>query len=141
MINLSPQLIIEDTISVDDAISDATRIDSPQYDFVSNLPPFLKEQEGFLGIQYDLKRVMAQDKPLNSYHTRPLPNLEQVYCEDCFNWIQRYYQDIPYLQAQLNQVMARNLVLERENEDLRASIQLVSPRAMAKGSGGQGILL
>jgi hypothetical protein len=124
-----PTVDIEDVISVDDASSDATKIDSPQYDFVSNLPPFLKEQEGFSGIQYDLKRVMEQDKPLNSDHTLPLPNLEQVYCEDCFNWIQRYYQDIPYLQAQLNQVMARNLALEKENEDLRASIQLVSPRA------------
>jgi hypothetical protein len=54
---------IEDAISVDDASSDATKIDSPQYDFVSNLPPFLKEQEEFLGIQYYLKRVMEQDKP------------------------------------------------------------------------------
>jgi regulator of replication initiation timing len=71
---------------------------------------------------------MAQDKPLNSYHTHPLPKLEHVYCEDCFNWIQRYYQDIPYLQAQLNQIMARNLVLERENEDLRASIQQFPPK-------------
>ena len=59
---------------------------------------------------------MVQDKPLNLDHTRPLLNLGQVYYEDCFNWIQRSYQDIPYLKAQLNQVMARNLVLERENE-------------------------
>ena len=90
-------------------------MDSPQYDFVSKLPLFLKEQEGFSKIQYDLKRVMTQDKPLRSYHTCPLPNLEHVYCEDFFNWIQRYYQDIPDLQAQINQVMARNFVLEREN--------------------------
>jgi len=65
--------------------------------FLSNLPPFLKEQEGFSGIQYDLKKVMEQYKPLNSDHTRPLPNLEQVYYEGCFCWIQRNYQDIPYL--------------------------------------------
>jgi hypothetical protein len=26
-------------------------------------------------------------------------NLEYVYYEGCFEWIQRYYQDIPYLQA------------------------------------------
>jgi hypothetical protein len=96
---------------------------------VSNLPPFLKEQEGFSGIQYDLKNIMEQGKPLNSDQTRPLPNLEQVYCEGCFDWIQRYYQDIPYLQAQLNQVMTRNLVLEKENDDLRASIRSNSLRA------------
>jgi hypothetical protein len=43
-------VIIEDTIYVKEASFDATRMDSPQYDFVSNLPPFLKEQEGFSGI-------------------------------------------------------------------------------------------
>jgi len=53
-----PIVDIEDMIFVDDASSDATRIDSPQYDFVSKLPPFLKVQEGFSGIQYDFKRVM-----------------------------------------------------------------------------------
>jgi hypothetical protein len=124
-----PTIDIEDPISLDDTSSDPTKIDSPRYDFVSNLPPFLKEQEGFSGIQYDLKKVMEQDKPLNSDHTHLLPNLEHVYCEGCFDWIQRYYQDIPYLQAQLNQVMARNLALEKENEDLRANIRSNSPRA------------
>jgi hypothetical protein len=124
-----PTVVIEDTISVEDASSIDTRMDSSQYDFVSNLPPFIKEQEGFSGIQYDFKRVMTQDKPLKSYHTHPLSNLEHVYYEDCFNWIHRYYQDIPYLQAHVNQVMARNLVLERENEDLRASIQQIPPKA------------
>jgi regulator of replication initiation timing len=104
-------------------------VDSPQYDFVSNLPPFLREQEGFLGIQNDFKMIMEQCNPLNSDDTCPLPRLEQVYSEECFTWIHRYYQDIPYLQAQINQVMARNIVLERENFDLRASLQQNSPRA------------
>jgi hypothetical protein len=71
-------VVIKDTIFVEDANSDATREDFPQYDFVSNLPLFLKEPEGFSGIQNDLKKVMAQDKPLNSKNTRPLPRLEQV---------------------------------------------------------------
>jgi hypothetical protein len=53
-----PTVDVKDMIFVDDASSDATKIDSPQYDFVSNLPPFLKEKEGFSGIQYDFKRVM-----------------------------------------------------------------------------------
>jgi hypothetical protein len=48
-----PIIDVEDRIYVDD-----TNIDLPQYDVVSNLPPFLKEQEGFSGIQYDLKRIM-----------------------------------------------------------------------------------
>jgi hypothetical protein len=37
-----PIIDVEDRIFVDD-----TSVDLPQYDFVSNLPPFLKEQEGF----------------------------------------------------------------------------------------------
>jgi hypothetical protein len=112
--NPIPTIDIEDPISVDDTSYDPAKINSPRYDFVSNLPPFLKEQEGFSGIQYDLKNIMEQGKPLNSDQTRPLPNLEQVYCEGCFDWIQRYYQDIPYLQAQLNQVMTQNLVWKRK---------------------------
>jgi hypothetical protein len=95
--NPIPTIDIEDLISVDDTSSDPTKINSPRYDFVSNLPPFLKEQEGFSGIQYDLKKIMEKGKPFNSDQTHPLPNLEQVYCEGCFDWIQRYYQDIPYL--------------------------------------------
>jgi hypothetical protein len=46
--------------------------------------------------------VIAQGKPLNSNNKHPLPGLEQVYCEECFTWIQGYYQDIPYFQARLN---------------------------------------
>jgi hypothetical protein len=39
-----PTMVIKDMIFVDDASYDSTRMNSPQYDFVSNLPPFLKEQ-------------------------------------------------------------------------------------------------
>jgi hypothetical protein len=85
--------------------------------------------------------TMAQGKPLNSDDMRPLPRLEQVYCEECFTWIQRYYQDIPYLQAQLNQVLARNIVLERENLDLRASVQQTSPRASKRSRKSGDIII
>jgi regulator of replication initiation timing len=72
---------------------------------------------------------MEQGEPLTTDQTRPLPNLEPVYCESCFDWIQRYYRDIPYLQAQLNQVITQNSVLEKENDDLRACIRSNSHRA------------
>jgi regulator of replication initiation timing len=61
--------------------------------------------------------------------THALLNLEPVYCDSCFNWIERYHQNIPYLQAQLNQVVTQNSVLERENDDLRACFQSNSHRA------------
>jgi hypothetical protein len=34
-----------------------------KYDFVSNLPPFLQNCEGFSGIQVDLKVKLVQEKP------------------------------------------------------------------------------
>jgi len=120
-------VVIEDTNYVDDVIFDSTRVDSPQYDFVSKLPLFLRGREEFIGIQNDLKKVIAQGKPLNSDNTCPLSGLEQVYWEK-FTWIQRYYQDIPYLQARINQVLAQNIDLERENSVLRADMQQTSPR-------------
>ena len=54
---------------------------------------------------------------------RTLPNHEPVYCENCFDWIERYYQGITYLQAQVNQVVTQNSVLERENDELKACIR------------------
>ena len=58
--NPIPTIDIEDPISVDNTSADSAKINSPQYDFVSNLPHFLKEQEGFSGIQYDLRNIMEQ---------------------------------------------------------------------------------
>jgi regulator of replication initiation timing len=72
---------------------------------------------------------MEQGKSPTTDQTHPLPNHELVYCESCFDWIERYYRDIPYLQAQLNQVVTQNSVLERENNELRACIRSTSHRA------------
>jgi hypothetical protein len=135
-----PTVVIEDTISVEDASSDATRMDSPQYDFVSNLPPFLKEQEGFSGIQYDLKRVMAQDKPLNSDHTRPLPNWNRYTVKNVSLGSRGIIKISLICKLNLIRLWLVTLVLERENEDLRASVQQTSPRA-SKRFRKSGILL
>jgi hypothetical protein len=69
------------------------------------------------------KRIMEQGKLPTTDQTRPLPSMEPVHCENCFDWIERYYRDIPYLQAQLNQVVTQNSVLERENDELRACVR------------------
>jgi hypothetical protein len=93
-------------IDVDNQISeDDTNVDASQFDFISNLPPFLKKKQGFSGIQHDLKRIMEQCKLLTTNQTWPLPSMEPVHCENCFDLIERYYRDVPYLQAQLNQVV------------------------------------
>jgi hypothetical protein len=55
--------------------------------------------------------------------------MELVHCENCFDWIERYYQDVPYLQEKLNQVVTRKSVLERENDDLISCVRLSAHKA------------
>jgi arginine utilization protein RocB len=69
-----------------------------QFDFISNLPPFLKEQEGFSGIQHNLKQITRQVKLPSAKQARSFPTIEPVHCKNCFDWIERYYRDVPYLQ-------------------------------------------
>jgi hypothetical protein len=50
-------------IEVNDQIyENDTNVDTPQFDFVLNLRPFLKKQQGFSCIQHDLKQIMEHDK-------------------------------------------------------------------------------
>jgi hypothetical protein len=74
-------------------------IDAIQYDFIANIPPFLKNQEGFSGIWHNLKQIIGQTKVPSAKQTQPLPTIQPVHCENCLDWVERYYRDIPYLQA------------------------------------------
>jgi hypothetical protein len=74
-----PVIDVNDQISEDD-----TNAYAPQFNFVSNLPPFLKKQQGFSGIQHDLKRIMEQGKLPTTEQARPLPSMEPVHCENFF---------------------------------------------------------
>jgi hypothetical protein len=76
--------------------------DTPQFDFVWNLPPFLNKHEGFIGIEHDLKQIMEQVKFPSIEKYQHLPSTEPMHRENYFNWIERYYWDVPYLQEQLN---------------------------------------
>jgi hypothetical protein len=115
-------LIAEDDIN-DQILGDDIDVDTTQLDFISNLPPFLKKHEGFSGIQHDLKQIMGQVKFPSTEQARPLPSIEPVHCENWFDWIEIYFWDVPYLQAQLNQMVAQNSVLERDNDDLRVCVR------------------
>jgi hypothetical protein len=67
-------------IEVNDQIfENDTDVDTPQFTFVSNLPPFLKKQQIFLGIQQDLKRIMEWDKLPTIEQTLRLPSMEPVH--------------------------------------------------------------
>jgi hypothetical protein len=83
----------------DQFLGNETSIEDIQYDFVSELPPFLKNQEGFTGICHDMKQVAEQTKMPSAKHTQPLPTIAPVHCENFLDWVERYYMNIPYLQA------------------------------------------
>jgi hypothetical protein len=83
-----------------------------QYNFVSRLPPFLKGQEGFVGIGHDLKQATGRAEAPIAEYTQPRPAIAPVHCENCLDWVERYYRDIPYLQAQLKHLAACNSLLE-----------------------------
>jgi hypothetical protein len=99
-----------------------TNSESIQYDFVSKLAMFLKNQ-GFVCISHDLKKATRETKVRIADYTQPLPVITPVHCENCLDWAERYYKDIPYLQAQLKHLTTRNSLLERENQELKACVQ------------------
>ena len=54
--------MIDDQNYVESTNPNLAKVSHPQYEFVSNFPPFLEDCEGFLGIQYDLKDKLIQEK-------------------------------------------------------------------------------
>jgi hypothetical protein len=104
-------------------VSEAT-----QYDFVSKLPSFLKDQKGFAGIGHDLKQATGKTEAPIAEYTQPQPAIAPVHYDNCLDWVERYYRDIPYLQAQLKHLAARNSLLEQENHELKACTDQASKR-------------
>jgi hypothetical protein len=102
--NESPiqMIMIEDQDSSENTSENCEEDNHIQYDFVSNIPPFFQNCEGFLGIQVDLKSKLVQEKPSKADQQQSIPNLEPECCHDCLAWTQRYYADVPYLQMSLN---------------------------------------
>jgi regulator of replication initiation timing len=76
-----------------------------------------------------LQQFIGHTKASSTKQTQPLPTIEPVHYENCLDWVERYYRDIPYLQEQLNQLVAHNSFLERENEELKASVRSNTDRA------------
>jgi hypothetical protein len=95
-------ITIEDRDSSENTSEDCEEDNHIQYEFVSNLPPFLHNCEGFSGIQVDLKEKLVQEKPLDTDLQQSIPNLESECFHECLSWAQRYYTDVRYLQMCLN---------------------------------------
>jgi hypothetical protein len=113
---------IEDFLALEDP--DCQRFDPTEpYDFVTNLPPCLKGKEGFSGIGLGQGKITGKvdttmfDCTLHQHIVPP------VQCDVCLHWIERYYTDIPILQARIKTLTAQSESLRQENLDLRVNAE------------------
>jgi hypothetical protein len=71
------------------------------YDYITNLPPCLKDNPDFPGIKLSNEPTgqMDDSPPVNtiSADTQSI----QPHCNECRSWIDRYYKDVPLLQSWL----------------------------------------
>jgi hypothetical protein len=68
----------------------------PSYDFVSNLPPCLKDDPKYLGIEFPYETLTHSPKP-----SPTLSKPTQSPCDHCNSWLERYYVDVPIIQSKI----------------------------------------
>jgi hypothetical protein len=85
------------------------------YDYVSNLPPCLKDDPNFPGIKFDSGTPGNLKEP-SPVVARP----DQPPCTQCNSWLERYYTDVPLLQSKIKSLEERVTVLSKENDRLQA---------------------
>jgi hypothetical protein len=104
------------------------------YDFVTNLPPCLKGKEGFSGIGHDLEQTVGKiEAPLvDCVPHRSV--VTPVHCDSCLDWVERYYTDVPLLQARIRTLTAQNDLLKQENLDLKAHTERENKRIKRAGN-------
>jgi hypothetical protein len=127
-----PTITILDRDSSEDTNQNCEVDSHTQYDFVSNLPPFLQDCEWFSGIQAYLKAKLVKERPLEKNQQQSIPDFEPEFSCDCLAWDHRYYADVSYLQMRLNQVTRKNRELEKDNRKLNVEAQQCISRANKK---------
>jgi hypothetical protein len=86
------------------------------YDYVSNLPPCLKNNPNYPGIKLHNETPGGLNKP-----SPMLSNLEQPSCVQCNAWLERYYTDVPLLQSKIKSLEEQVIVLTRERNRFQAN--------------------
>ena len=84
------------------------------YDYVSNLPPCLKNNPNYPGIKLHNETPGDLNKPS---HVMSKP--EKTSCIQCNAWLERYYADVPLLQSKIKSLEEQVTVLAKENDRLR----------------------
>jgi hypothetical protein len=103
-------------------------IKTPEHEIVcqsktNNLPPCLKDNKEFTGINLRPRLTVDSGSVLTHNHAFPQPIAPVVHCEVCLHWIGQYYTDIPILQKKIKALMAQNDSLTNENCELKANAQ------------------
>jgi hypothetical protein len=88
--------------------------DKPPYDFVKNLPPYLRDNPEFPGIEPPHETLGESSKP---------PSVQAVTppCDQCGLWLERYYLDVPTLQSKIHDL--ENQVAKLTGQNAREATQ------------------
>jgi hypothetical protein len=88
----------------------------PPYDFVSNLPPYLKDDPNYPGIEFPLETLGHSAKP-----SLALPKPTQSPCDQCNSWLECYYVDVRILQSKIQSLEDRIAFLSSQKAKLQAT--------------------
>jgi hypothetical protein len=88
----------------------------PPYDFVSNLPPCLRNDPSYPGIKLPNETLGNVIKP-----SPTLSKPGQSSCEQCDLWLERYYIDVPLLQSKIQSLESQVVVLTSQRDQLQAT--------------------
>jgi hypothetical protein len=88
----------------------------PPFDFMTNLPPYLKNDPRYLGIKLPHETLdhLAKPSPALSIPT-------QSPCDQCDSWLERYYIDVPILQSRIQSLEDQIAVLTSQRAKLQAA--------------------
>ena len=88
----------------------------PPYDFVSNLPPYLRNDPSYLGIKLPNETLSNMPKP-----SPTLTKSTQSPYDQCDSWLERYYIDVPLLQLKIQLLEDQIAVLTSQRNQLQAT--------------------
>jgi hypothetical protein len=104
------------------------------YDYVTNLPPCLKDNLDFPGIKlHDKPPFHMDDAPIVNDISANAQSL-QPQCNECRSWIDRYYADVPLLQSMLKSLKDQVDSLKNENSRIQSIAQAKDTCLITTGS-------
>jgi hypothetical protein len=104
------------------------------YNFVGNLPPCLKHEKNFPGIKLSQNSTLDSGSVLTHSHSSPQSTVPDLRCEVCLFWIEKYYTDVPSLQAKIKAFTAQIDSLTTENHRLKLNAQRPGKRLKRTGN-------